>query len=118
MIKKISRLSSEPAIVFLHGGQAGFDSLLTKLFGAMGYALFDQGARIRFRSACLGALMNPFFQVGQRELAHLQSSWAVLYHLSLPAGRGRCTTHPCESAGRLWPYNPWLRGRCAPRNER
>ena len=39
MIKKISRLSSEPAIVFLHGGQAGFDSLLTKLFGAMGYAL-------------------------------------------------------------------------------
>ena len=70
MVKKIGRFGSEPVVVLLHGGQAGFDGLLAKLFGAMGYTLFDQGARIRLGCACLGALMNPFFKVGQRELAH------------------------------------------------
>ena len=53
MIKKISRFIGEPVVVLLHGGQAGFDGLLAKLFGTVGYALFDQRARIRFRSASL-----------------------------------------------------------------
>src|SRR5262245_25197717 len=118
MVEKISRFSGKPVIVLLDGGQAGFNGLFAKLFGAMGYPFFDQGARIRFRSACLGALVNPFFQVGQRELAHVQSSWAVLYHLSLAAGRGRRATDPCESVDRLWPCIPWLRAPCARRNER
>ena len=70
MVEKVGRLGGEPIVVLLHGCQTGFDGLLAKLFGTMGYALFDQGARVGFRCARLGALVNPFFQVGQRELAH------------------------------------------------
>src|SRR5665213_915483 len=70
MIEQIGGFGDEPAFVVLHGSHRGFDGLLAQLFGAMGHALVQQGARIGVRSARLGALVHAFFQIGESELAH------------------------------------------------
>ena len=61
MIEQIGGFRDQPALVFLHGSQRGFDGLLAQLLGAVGDALVDQRARIGILRARLGALRAPAF---------------------------------------------------------
>src|SRR5659263_328229 len=102
MIEQVGGFRDQLAAIVLHGSQSGFDGLLAQFLGAMGDALVDKRAGIGLRSACLGALVHAFFQIGQAELAHGAS------FITSPRKRREAgLTDPAASAARLSPYRPW-----------
>src|SRR3974377_2464581 len=102
MVEEVRRFLDHATIVFLHGGHGGLHRLFAQLLCAMGDAHIDQRTSIGFCGARLGTPVNPLPQTGKCEIAHTRSS----------------ITDRAASAGRLWPYIPWLAARCTLRSGR
>src|SRR6185437_13337206 len=106
MIKQVSDLCDESAVVFLHGSHHGFHGLFAQLLGAMIDTLIEQRAGIGILRARFRAFVDPLFKIGQRELAHM-ASFARSF-----------ITDRAVSADPLLPCIPWLAVRCTRRNGR